>query len=417
MITVHGGPPLHGTVAVEGSKNASLPLLAAAACVPQQVAITGLPGSADVLTMLSLLKSAGAEISLTPEAALIGAITEPVGDLADAAEIRASYYLIPAMLAAHGRARLPWPGGCSIGARGIELLFAVYEAFGDLVTQDEDGYEVTAGRRSDPVHVELPFPSRGATIAAVLRAVVSRRVLVLRNPNRTAETLTLVGALRHSGVQIDIHEGEMRVVPTGLLHTASWRVPGDKVEAGTLLSAIAITRGAATVTGVPAEHLAAYSKAMDTLGFAIELDGQTARLSASRPYRAGRLAAIGSLEPDGLDADFEPALLVTALSMGGTHRFGDSINPGRHGNLIPELTRFGARITELSPTLCEVTGPQRLHPTIASATDIRTGTALVLAALGTVGESNITGTDQIKRGHPDLVGALAVLGAKIQEEG
>ena len=417
MITVHGGAPLHGTVAVEGSKNASLPLLAAAACIPPPIAITGLPGSSDVLTMLSLLKSAGAELSLTPEAALVGAITEPVGDLAAAAEIRASYYLIPAMLAAHGRARLPWPGGCSIGARGMELHFAVYEAFGDLVTQDEDGYEVTAGGRSGPVHIELPFPSRGATIAALLRAVVSRRVLVLRNPNQAPETLSVMRALHRSGVQIEIHEGEMSVVPTGLPTAVSWSVPGDKVEAATLLSAIAITRGSATVTGVPAEHLTAYSQAMDTLGFAIELDEQTARLNASHPHRAGRLTAIGSLEPDGLDADFEPALLVTALRVGGTHRFGDSINPGRHGNLIPELTRFGAQITELSPTLCEITGPQRLYPADASATDIRTGTALVLAALGTTGESTITGTDQIRRGHPDLVGALVALGAKIQEEG
>lgn len=416
MITVHGGTPLHGSVAVEGSKNAALPLLAAAACVPRPITITNLPASSDVLTMLSLLKAAGAFISLADEAATIGSGMEQAGDLSAAASIRASYYLIPAMLGTHERARLPWPGGCSVGVRGMELHFAVYGAFGDLVTQDENGYEVTAGSWSGPVHVELPFPSRGATIVAVLRAVVSQRVLVLKNPNRAPETLTVLEALRHSGAQIDIHEEELSVVPTGLLNAATWRVPGDKVEAATLLCSIATTRGSGVVTGVPSTHLTAYVRAMDELGFTIETEGETARLNASRLHPAGRLAAIGSLDPDGLDADFEPGLLVTALGVPGTHRFGDSINPGRHGNLIPELTRFGARLTELSPTLCEVTGPQRLKSADARATDIRTGTALILVALGVNGTSHVFGTEQIRRGHPNLVGALTKLGAKIREE-
>lgn len=416
MITVHGGVHLHGTVAVEGSKNASLPLLAAAACVNRSVTVVGLPGSADVLNMLKLMKSAGIALTLTGAGATIDQVREEAGDLSLAATIRASYYIVPALLGVHGRARLPWPGGCSIGVRSMDQHFAVYDAFGDLVTQDEEGYEVTAGGRHGPVYIKLPFPSRGATIAAILRAVVSRRVLMLVNPNRSPETVSVLEGLRCCGVQVEVRENDLSVVPAGLHTFGTWCVPGDKVEAATLLCAIAITRGSGTVTGAASAHLAAFAGAMGSLGFTVDLQEDAAHLDASHQGRPAKLSAIATLDPDGLDADFEPALLVTALGVSGTHRFGDSINPGRHGNLLPELRRFGARIRELSSTLCEVTGPQQLHPTDATAADIRTGSATVLAALAAEGESHITNTAQIRRGHPDLVGLLTALGAKAWED-
>ncbi|MEC3891828.1 hypothetical protein [Nocardiopsis sp. LDBS1602] len=420
MITIDGGTPLHGTVNVEGSKNTALPLLAATACVPGPLTLTGLPASSDVMTMLSLLTTIGFELNPDQRGVTVGAPAggpPPWEALEAAGAIRASYYLVPGLLNAHGEARLPWPGGCAIGARGMELHFAVYRAFGDRVTEHDGGYTVSRHKTSPlPLRLELPIRSRGATIAAVLRAVVERRHLTLGNPNMAPETLEVLNALSSCQVDVKVSEEELTVHLGTPMETGSvWQVPGDKVEAFTLLCALAVTGGSGTVSGINPDHLTAGLSALRQLGFEPKAGECEVSLDARSPKPAAPLEAIADLAPGGLDADFEPALIVTALGREGTHRFGDDINPGRHNNLLPQLARFGAQVTALTSTMCELTGPQSLRPADADAPDIRSGTALVLAALAATGVSIIGGTDQIRRGHPDLVGALGTLGARIRE--
>jgi len=131
-------------------------------------------------------------------------------------------------------------------------------------------------------------------------------------------------------------------------------------------------------------------------------------------HPSGRsLQAIASLAPDGLDADFEPGLMALSLGLPGTHVFADDINPGRHGNLVPQLARLGAAIEVLSDTQCRLTGPQRLTGASVDATDIRTGSALLIAALSARGSTTVTGIRQLRRGHADLPGKLRTLGAAI----
>ncbi|WP_435108848.1 hypothetical protein [Nocardiopsis synnemataformans] len=416
-ILISGDIPLSGTVSVSGSKNAALPLLAAAACVGQHVTLRNLPGSNDVATMIGLLDHAGFDVSPSGTTIQVAPGTRPPGALDEAARIRASYYLVPALLGAHGQARLPWPGGCAIGTRGMDLHFRVYEVFGDRVTEHADGYTITrAPGAVPPPRINLPFRSRGATIAAVLRALVEGRPLIVGTPNLSPETLSVVRALGSCGVDVTVSATELTVDPAPSLRPGRWVVPGDKIEAATLVCGLAITGGSGTIVGVDPGHLGPFLAALCTLGFAPEVGQDQVRLDASQRGAASPLRAVADLDPDGLDADFEPALLVTSLGVEGTHRFGDAINPGRHTNLLGELAQLGARIEELTSTLCELTGPQRLRPGRVHATDIRTGTALVLAALGVAGESRVIDTGQIQRGHTDLVGALTSLGAKIVQE-
>jgi UDP-N-acetylglucosamine 1-carboxyvinyltransferase len=424
VIAVQPGPPLVGTVRVDGSKNAALPMLAAAAALRRPVRLGNLPANTDVQTMLALLQHVGWHVAQPvgePECAVLlptdGQRTGP--DLGDAARIRASYYLVPALLALHGEARLPWPGGCPIGARGMDLHFKAYEAFGDKVAVDETGYRVEAtASRAGTVSLVLPFRSRGATVAAVLRAVTTERPLRLGQPNLSPEVLSVLEGLRSVGWEARAGERVLTLSPPPAApdETVVWEVPGDKIEAGTLACAVAATGGTARIEGVRGTDLTPLVTVLRSLGFPAGTETDALSVDAAGARHSGRpLRAIATLAPGGLDADFEPPLMSLALGLPGTHLFADDINPGRHSNLLPQLARLGAETEEISPTECRLTGPQRLTGAGVEATDIRTGSALVIAGLTARGVTTVGGLDQLRRGHADLPGKLRALGADICE--
>ncbi|WP_435643203.1 UDP-N-acetylglucosamine 1-carboxyvinyltransferase [Streptomyces sp. H49] len=424
VIAVRPGPPLAGTVSVDGSKNAALPLMAAAAALGRPGRLSNVPDSTDVQIMLTLLHQAGWHVTQpvgepTTYVILPTEASQRLPDLTQAAHIRASYYLIPALLARYGQARLPWPGGCRIGARGMELHFKVYEAFGDRSRQNSSGYGIEAlSSHTGTVSIALPFRSRGATVAAILRALTTGRPLRLGQPNLSPEVLSVLDALSSVGWETRANEHVLTLSPPSSPPTApaAWTVPGDKIEAATLACAIAATRGTARIDGVQGKDVGPFVAALHQLGIPADAEpgGLTVRAHETAP--TGRpLRAIASLSPAGLDADFEPPLMALALGLPGTHLFADAINPGRHGNLLPQLTRLGARIEEISPTECRLTGPQQLTGAGVEATDIRTGSALMVVGITARGVTTIGGLDQLRRGHADLSGKLRILGADICE--
>ncbi|MFF1507204.1 UDP-N-acetylglucosamine 1-carboxyvinyltransferase [Streptomyces sp. NPDC058326] len=422
-VTVRPGRPLAGTVQVDGSKNAALPLLAAAASLGRGVRLSGVPASADVQRMLCLLEQTGYRVArpvAEPGTVIVAPKEHPATapDLTDAARIRASYYLVAPLLAAYGQAALPWPGGCQIGDRGMELHFTVYEAFGDTVLVDDSGYRVLAADQArDMVVLTLPFRSRGASIAAICRTVVAGSRLQLGNPNLSPETTGVLAALRSAGWTTHADSEKITLapppgVPAG---TVAWTVPGDKIEAGTLACAIAATGGEGRIEGVTGSDLKVLAGLLDWAGIPVTLAPDAITVHRARSVSGRPLRAIASLTPDGLDADFEPALMAMALTLPGTHLFADDINPGRHGNLLPQLAGLGAVIEELSPTRCRLTGPQRLTGTTVKATDIRTGSALLIAGLSARGATTVSGLDQLRRGHADLPAKLRTLGADLTD--
>jgi len=428
QLEVRGGPALRGSVTVDGSKNAALPLLAAAAAISDPVDLAGIPASGDVTALTGLLAGAGWTISRDRAGTVqVGAPPthsgHPDPDLAGAAAIRASYYLVAPLIAGYGRAALPWPGGCSVGDRGMELHFTVYESFGDRVETGAGGYLVQSqpGGQDGTVAIELPFRSRGATVAALLRSVAAGRPVVIGNPNLSAELHSLYRALAEAGYSVEVTAGQASLCPGPARTSIRWTVPGDKIEAGTLACAIAATGGHGEILGVPADDLTPLVEALNLLGIPAasstaaspESGAPSLAVPGGWELTGASLRAIASLAPGGLDADWEPGLMALALGLPGTHCFADAINPGRHGNLIPQLRRLGAVISEGSPTECTLTGPQSLTGTPVHATDIRTGSALLIAALTATGSTTVTGLAQLRRGHADLPGKLAALGAGV----
>ncbi|MFF5713980.1 UDP-N-acetylglucosamine 1-carboxyvinyltransferase [Streptomyces sp. NPDC012756] len=425
VIAIRPGRPLAGAVTVDGSKNAALPLVAAAAALLRPVRLNNVPASSDVQTLLDLLRQAGwntahsvgdsrTVLVLPGEAA-----PKANGLNEDASSIRASYYLVPALIALCGRAGLPWPGGCRIGDRGMEQHFKVYEAFGDRVRVDDRGYVVEADKAvPGTVSLALPFRSRGATITAVLRAVVADAPLRLGQPNLSPEVLCVLDALTAVGYAYRAGERALTLAPPSSVSGDApvWKVPGDKIEAGTLACAVAATGGTARIEGVHGSDIGPLIAALNRMGIPTAEEPEALAVHGRDTQPTGRpLRAMATLAPNGLDADFEPPLLGLALGFPGTHLFSDPINPGRHSNLIPQLVRMGGEITELSSTECRFTGPQRLTGAGVEATDIRTGSALMVAGLTARGVTTLGGVDQIRRGHADLPGKLLALGADICE--
>uniref|UniRef100_A0AAU2W1T4 UDP-N-acetylglucosamine 1-carboxyvinyltransferase n=1 Tax=Streptomyces sp. NBC_00008 TaxID=2903610 RepID=A0AAU2W1T4_9ACTN len=424
MVAVRPGAPLAGAVTVDGSKNAALPLIAAAAAMRRPVHLSNVPTNTDVETMLALLRQAGwhATRSLSdPHVTVIlpGDGPRPESGFEVAARIRASYYLVPALLGAYGRARLPWPGGCAIGQRGMEQHFKVYERFGDRSYVDDHGYlveEATGGRGT--VSITLPFRSRGATVAALLRAVVAGQPLRLGQPNLSPEALSVIEALEIAGWECQVSETVLVLRPPRYVSddVLAWRVPGDKIEAGTLACAVAVSGGNARILGVRRDDIAPLVAVLRRLGVPADAEDGSLTVQAEDARATGLpLRAVASLAPGGLDADFEPPLMALALTHPGTHLFADDINPGRHGNLLPQLVRLGATIHELSPTRCRFAGPQQLTGAGVEATDIRTGSALLIAGLTAHGVTTLGGLEQLRRGHADLPVKLHALGADICE--
>ncbi|MGW4958240.1 hypothetical protein ACWEPL_13530 [Nonomuraea sp. NPDC004186] len=423
-IEIRPNEPLVGSVRVDGSKNATLPLAAAAATLGRPVHLGNASQCEDVRTMLSLLQQCGygvARAVTNPEEVVIQPISVagPLPKLSHAGSIRASYYLVPALLASFGQARLPWPGGCPVGERGMDLHFRIYESFGDQVHLDGTGYQVRrAASRMSAVEIGLPFRSRGATVVAMLRAVIDRCSLTLFQPNLSPEVTEILAFLREAGWDTCGDEDVVNLAPPYDSDNGSlaWEVPGDKVEAVTLACAVAMTRGCALIKGVRPADVQPAMEAFAWLGIPAHTTADALMVQAIDTQLTGQpLRAIASLTPGGLDADFEPPLMALALGTPGTHLFADAINPGQHGNLIPQLARLGAVIEQLSATHCRFSGPQRLVGASVTANDIRNGSTLILAGLTADGVTTVKGMAQLRRGHADLPHKLRQLGANITE--
>jgi UDP-N-acetylglucosamine 1-carboxyvinyltransferase len=255
-------------------------------------------------------------------------------------------------------------------------------------------------------------------VAALLRAVTTGRPLRLGQPNLSPEVLCVLDALYAVGWEARASERLLALSPppSSQGDTVAWEVPGDKIEAGTLACAVAATGGSARIQGVRGKDVSPLVATLQLLGIpsSTEANALCIRAQDARPTDHP-LRAIASLSPGGLDADFEPPLMALSLGLPGTHLFADAINPGRHGNLLPQLARLGADIEEISPTECRLTGPQRLTGAGVEATDIRTGSALMVAGLTARGVTTLGGLDQLRRGHADLPGKLRTLGADICE--
>lgn len=414
-IRIRGKIPLCGELKVQGSKNAALPLMAASILHPGRTAIRNCPRILDVECMSSVLRELGCSVSRVDGTLVIDAAQAENFRVAAryAARFRASVLLMGSLLGRFGRAYLPYPGGCTIGARPIDLHLKIFRQMGAVLQPDAGGIFLLAPQgRLCGCAAKLDFPSVGATENAVLGAVLAQGETVLENCAREPEVAELCRFLNGRGARIEgVGGSTLTITGVDSLQDAEHELLCDRIVAGTYLLAAAGTRGQVCLYGVEEESLKPLADILRADGVRIESAGKRIALDASGASPAGRL--VRTAPYPGFPTDLQSQMLVYLLTAGGTGRIEENLFESRF-QIAGELAKMGADIV-IQGSSAQVRGPADLRGAEVAARELRGGAALTAAGLLAAGETVLRGSRFIKRGYEDICRDLACLGADIRE--
>lgn len=407
-LVITGGVHLSGEADIGGFKNAALPILYATILTSDVSVIENLPQIRDVHETLSILQAIGAVVVFVdPHTVLVDTRSVAPCRSPDAAvaSLRASSYLLGAELGRFGRTRVALPGGCCIGARPLDYHVRALRALGACVSEDNTAIEATApcliGAR-----LELPRPSVGATVNAILASVLADGKSKIVGAAKEPHIVDLCRYLRAAGAQIE-GEGTSCITVKGVakLHGTAYRLMPDMIEAGTLLTAVGAAGGEIVLHGADASHLSSLIAPLLEMGMTIRTEGKA--LVASRTGLLLPFDLVAGPYP-ALPTDMHPQLSALATLATGTSTLCDTVFPDRV-LYVRELRRMGADIHAENGKV--QIRPSRLHSARVRATDLRAGAALAVAALATRGKTTILDAGILERGYEDVSGKLRMLGA------
>ena len=410
-LRITGGRPLRGTLAVQGSKNAVLPLLAATAAIPGRFALSNCPSIRDVGVTRALLEGLGLSVRRRDRTLYIDS-TGPVSaspDPALAGQLRSSVLLLGALLARLGEAEIPLPGGCFLGARPLDLHLRGLEALGVRV-RCEDGRLLCQGRPTGGT-VLLPYPSVGATENLILAALGAAGPVLLLGAAREPEICDLADFLTACGAELrGAGTSCIRISPRPL-YGAAHRVLPDRMEAATWLCAGAAAGGDLTLKALRPDQLRPVLNVLSRAGCEIRETEGAVRL------RAEGLRAPGPVVTGPYPAfptDAQAPVMAALLRAAGTTVMEETVFSDRFRH-VPGLRAFGAEI-EITGRVARIRGVAHLHGADAAATDLRGAAALVIAALAAEGESRIAEAWHLDRGYGEFTRKLQSLGAEVHSE-
>ncbi len=414
-LRIIGGQSLHGTVAVSGSKNATLPIMAAAILCDGPVRLIGVPRLTDVHTLAELLRSLGVDVHRDLAGNLRLETIEHWPTRASkrlVRRMRASFCVLGPLLARRGSAVVPLPGGCNIGERPVDLHLAGLAALGADLRIDRGRVVAEADTlRGARIDLRGPYGSTVTGTANVLSAaVMARGTSIISGAATEPEIVDLGRFLIAAGATIQgLGTDTLEVTGCEALAGVEHEVIPDRIEAATLLLAAAITKGTVSVTHLRPGHLAAVIEGLIACGADVAVGNDKITVHASaRPRALDLIAKSYPGVPTDLQAQFT-ALLSLAE---GTSIVADDVFPDRMLHLA-ELARMGARI-QRQDRLAVVSGIHRLSGADVVATDLRAGAALVLAGLAARGETTVLRAEHLDRGYEALPAKLRQLGAQIE---
>lgn len=411
-LTIRGGRPLFGEVAVSGFKNAALPVLFATILVRDISLIDNLPLIRDVGQTLEILRAMGARITFRGAHTVeIDTRTLRQGGAPDAlvSSFRASSYLLGAELSRFGRARVALPGGCRIGARPLDLHLLVLGALGaDTVLTGDAIFAETEHLFGNDI--SLPTPSVGATVNALLAAVLAEGETVIRGAAREPHIVDLACFLNAAGAQVrGAGESEIRVKGVTSLRGVRHTVMPDMIEAGTFLTSVGAAGGEIRLLGTAPGDLSSVTAPLRKMG--LSLTYEDGGLVASRRGGLSPFTLVAEPYP-GFPTDMHPQMIALAAFAEGVSHLTDTVFPDRFA-YAAELAKMGADIM-----VCEGSVTVRGTPLSGArvqAHDLRAGAALAVAALGAGGRTTISGAEILERGYEDFPAKLRALGADVTE--
>ena len=409
---VEGGTPLRGEIRVDGAKNATLPILAAAVLTEETVRLHDVPEITDVKHMADILTMLGCQVTRKNGDMTVTCADLHTWEMPDqlSKQIRSSIFLLGPILARFHKATVTFPGGCEIGLRPIDLHLSGLRCLGVKI-EEEGGLIHCDGSSMHAGEVHFDYPSVGATENVMMAAVLVPGITTIHNPAREPEIVDLQnfinamgGCVRGAGGHVIEIEGVSR------LHGTEWTPMPDRIVAGTLLAAAAVTGGEITLTNTPESDMVAVTAKLREMGCRIaEAPG---RIALSAPQR---LTAFGQLQTQphpGFPTDMQVQMLALLAVSEGTGVITENVFENRFTH-AGDLNRMGAHILCTGRTAV-VRGVRELYGARVTARDLRGGAALVLAGLKAHGETHVEHAELIDRGYDHLERQLTSLGANIR---
>jgi len=410
---IKGGNPLVGEVEIGGAKNAALAILAASIMTDETVTIDNIPDVNDTNVMLEAMHGIGASIRRV-DRHMVKISGSAVSDLSInydyIKKIRASYYLLGALLGKFKRAEVALPGGCNIGSRPIDQHLKGFRALGADV-EIEHGKIIAEADRLIGKPIYFDVVSVGATINVMMAAALAEGTTILENVAKEPHVVDVANFLNSMGANIrGAGTDVIKIKGVSRLHKAEYSIIPDQIEAGTFMFAAAATKGDVTVLNVIPKHLEATISKLAEIGCEVEEFDDAVRVVSK-----GRLknTHVKTLPYPGFPTDMQPQIGVTLALSEGTSTIAESIFENRF-KYLDELTRMGANV-KIEGNSATIEGVERFSGARVSAPDLRAGAALVIAGLATDGITIVDDIVYIQRGYEAFDEKLRMLGAVIEQ--
>ncbi len=408
---IDGGVPLEGEVRISGAKNAAVAVIPAAIMADGPCRIDNLPRIKDVRNWVGILRSMGVHVEYDGDEMLIdGSRARPVEPpIQPVQQMRASYYLVGAMLGRYKKAVVGLPGGCSIGVRPIDQHIKGFEALGAKV-EINHGVIVASADKLKGANVFLDVVSVGATINLMLAASMAEGVTVIENAAKEPHVVDIANFLNAMGADIKgAGTDNIRIKGVDKLVGCSHSIIPDQIETGTFMIAAAATRGDVTISNVIPTHLDSIMAKLEETGVLIIPSEDSIRVIGKGPLKG---TDIRTQPYPGFPTDLQQPMAVLLSVVDGTSMITENVWDNRF-KYIDELKKMGAKARVEGRTAI-IEGVQNLTGARVSATDLRAGAAMVLAGLVAKGQTEVVDIVHIDRGYEALEGKLQKLGARIR---
>ena len=410
---IHGGRPLYGKVNISGAKNAAVGIIPAALLVEGVCRIENIPQISDVTLLLNMLQELNAGVrtinksTMEVDGRFVRNCTVPY-ELGR--KIRASYYLVGALLGRYGHAEVPLPGGCDLGGRPIDQHIKGWTALGAKVDV-KNGYicATTGGKRLKGTHIYLDIASVGATMNLMLAATLAEGQTIIENVAKEPHIVDLANFLNAMGADISgAGTDVIKIRGVEKLRGGEYSIIPDQIEAGTYMAAVAAAGGEVRVCNVIPKHMECITSKLTEMGVEVEEDGDCMIVRRSGPLQR---ANIKTMPYPGFPTDMQPQIAAVLCLAEGTSVLTEGVWANRY-RYTEEFRRLGANI-QVDGKIAIIEGVEKLTGAPMVACDLRAGAAMIIAGLAAQGDSEVSNVKHIERGYEDIIEKLAGIGADI----
>lgn len=411
IMEIEGNRELNGTIRISGAKNATVALIPAAILTDEEATICNVPEITDTDALCDILNELNVDVKRASESIVINPKNMVNAEIDEkfSKKLRASYYFMGALLGKYKKAVMYFPGGCSIGARPIDLHLKGFEALGATVKNEKNKYIVEA-EELHGANIYLDIVSVGATINIMLAAVKAKGTTVIDNAAKEPEIVNVATFLNNMGARISgAGTSTIKIEGVETLHKCFHEVIPDRIEAGTYIIIGALCGKNLKIDNIIPEHVDSLLSKLEEIGTELEVGTDYVMISKSDNYKS---TTIKTLVYPGFPTDLQQPFTVLLTQCNGKSKVTETIWENRFMH-IPYLKDLGADVTVKNQT-ATIIGPTKLTGTSVVATDLRAGAAMVAAGLLAEGTTTITNVEHILRGYEQIVEKLTSVGAKIK---